>query len=148
MNPLRTTGFCAIKAPPSAEEVTCSTYFARFPRTVGRAPEGRALSPVDLSEKDGLVRFEVHAKPRAKKSKLLGPRETPGGVALDVAIAAPPVDGAANEELVRTLARALEVPRRQVVLLRGEGSTTKLVGIAGLTMADVALRLALAAAAV
>lgn len=100
---------------------------------------------VQLSEKDGFVRFEVHAKPRAKKSKVVGPRETRTGTALEVAIAAPPVDGAANEELVRTLAKALEVPRRQVVLLRGEGSTTKLVGVSGLSVEEVARRLATAA---
>lgn len=100
-----------------------------------------------LSEKDGLVRFEVHAKPRAKRSKVLGPRASSAsvasaaGVALEVAIAAPPVDGAANEELVRTLAAALGVPRRQIVLLRGEGSTTKLVGVSGLPAAEVGARL-------
>ena len=100
---------------------------------------------VQLSDKDGFVRFEVHAKPRAKKSRVIGPRESRTGTALEVAIAAPPVDGAANEELVRTLARVLDVPRRQVVVLRGEGSTTKLVGVSGLSLAEVASRLATAA---
>lgn len=114
-------------------------------RLVGRHAEGPGVPVVGLSEKDGLVRFEVHAKPRAKKSLVLGPRAgARGAIALEVAIAAPPVDGAANEELVRTLALALAVPRRQVVLLRGEGGTTKLVGIAGLTLAEVAVRLAAA----
>ncbi len=98
-----------------------------------------ATSPlVSLSEKDGLVRFEVHAKPRAKKSRVVGPR----GEALEVALAAPPVDGAANVELVRVLAAAFGVPKRDVVLLRGEGSPKKLVGVRGLPRAEVAARLA------
>ena len=52
------------------------------------APAEAALA---LVVKDGEVRFEVHAKPRAKKSAIVGVR-SPGG-ALEVAIAAPPVRG-------------------------------------------------------
>jgi uncharacterized protein (TIGR00251 family) len=73
------------------------------------------------------VKIEVHAKPRAKKSRIVGWK----GGALEVQLAAPPVDGAANEELARVLAGALGVARRQVVLLRGEGSRTKLVEVRG-----------------
>ncbi len=101
---------------------------------------------VQLTEKDGLVRFEVHAKPRAKKSRVLGAKSNGTTMVLEVAIAAPPVDGAANEELVRTLAVALDVPKRHVQLLRGEGSTKKLVGVAGLAVSEVAARLAAASA--
>jgi uncharacterized protein len=90
-----------------------------------------------LVEKDGAVRFEVHAKPRAKKSRVLGSR----GDALEVSLAAPPVDGAANEELVRTLADALGVPKRQVVLVRGDSSRQKLVAVTGLSVEEVRARL-------
>jgi uncharacterized protein len=80
---------------------------------------------IKLSEKDGAYRFEVHAKPRAKKSRIVGPR----GDALEVALAAPPVDGAANEELIRVLAATLDLPRRSVTLVRGETSQKKLVSV-------------------
>ena len=80
---------------------------------------------IKLSEKDGTVRFEVHAKPRAKKSRIVGPR----GDALEVALAAPPVDGAANEELVRVLSKALGITQRSVQILRGETSQKKLVAV-------------------
>lgn len=56
----------------------------------------------------------------------------PRGDALEVAIGAPPVDGAANEELVRFLAKRLEVPRRNVEIVRGESSHTKLIAVTGL----------------
>lgn len=82
-----------------------------------------------LVEKDGAVRFEVHAKPRAKRSAVLGVR----GEALHVALAAPPVDGAANGELVRLLAEILRVPKRQVAVVRGESSTKKLVEVRGVS---------------
>lgn len=90
-----------------------------------------------LLEKDGAVRFEVHAKPRAKKSRVVGER----GDAVEIALAAPPVDGAANEELIRFLSRVLDVAKREIQLVRGESSREKLVAIAGLTLAEVEARL-------
>jgi uncharacterized protein (TIGR00251 family) len=44
---------------------------------------------------------------------------------LRVRVAAPPVDGAANEELVRVLARALKVPPRDVEITSGHASKVK-----------------------
>jgi uncharacterized protein (TIGR00251 family) len=87
--------------------------------------------------KGGAQRVEIHAKPRASKSALRGVKDG----ALEVALAAPPVDGAANEELVRFLAAALGIARRDVRLLRGEGARTKLVEIVGLDAASVRQRL-------
>ena len=49
------------------------------------------------SEPERAVRISVRAKPRAKRSGLTRAE----GLSIDVALAAPPVDGAANEELVR-----------------------------------------------
>jgi uncharacterized protein len=92
---------------------------------------------VKLLEKDGAVRFEVHAKPRAKKSKVVGER----GDAVEIALAAPPVDGAANDELVRFVGQVLGVPKRNVDLVRGETSREKLVAVTGLTAAEVETRL-------
>lgn len=86
--------------------------------------------------KNDRLRFEVFAKPRAKKSQIVGERED----ALVVAIAAPPVDGAANEELLRTLAKALGVPPRDLTLVRGDGSRTKLVEVTGVTEAEARTR--------
>jgi uncharacterized protein (TIGR00251 family) len=84
------------------------------------------------------VRFSVHARPRAKKSRIGGER----GEALEVAIAAPPVEGAANDELVRALAEALSLPRRDVRIVRGEGSRSKVVEVRGLGVDEVRARLA------
>jgi uncharacterized protein len=90
-----------------------------------------------LVEKDGAVRFEVHAKPRAKKSKMVGER----GDAIEIALAAPPVDGAANDELIRFVARSLDLPKRNVELVRGETSREKLLAVSGLSVAELELRL-------
>jgi uncharacterized protein (TIGR00251 family) len=90
-----------------------------------------------LVDKDGAVRFAVHAKPRARKSRVVGER----GEAVEVALQAPPIDGAANEELVRFLARVLGVARRDVALVRGDASREKLVAVTGLPAAEVEARL-------
>ncbi len=86
---------------------------------------------IPLTEKDGALRFEVRAKPRAKKSRITGIR----GDALEVSIAAPGVDGAANEEMIRFLARHLGLPRRNVEIVRGESAPLKLLAITGLERA-------------
>lgn len=92
-----------------------------------------------VTEKDGSVRFAVHAKPRAKKSAIVGVSQG----ALEVALAAPPVDGAANDELVRFLSKSLGLPKRDVALLAGEGSRHKRIAVTGLTAEDLLARLAL-----
>lgn len=91
-------------------------------------------------EANGPLKFTVHAKPRAKKSAVLGVANEE----LDMALAAPPVDGAANEELVRALANVLGLPKRAIVLVRGESSRHKLVEVSGLGLADLLTRLGLA----
>ncbi|MDB5214752.1 MAG: hypothetical protein JWO86_2679 [Myxococcaceae bacterium] len=95
-----------------------------------------------LVEKDGAIRFEVHAKPRAKKSKIVGER----GDAVEIALAAPPVDGAANEELVRLLAEVLGVPKRDIELVRGDTSRAKLVAVHSKCMTAVEIESRLRAA--
>lgn len=82
---------------------------------------------------EGGVRFEVRAKPRAKKSRVVGAH----GDAVEIAIAAPPVDGAANEELVRLLAKALGVGKRSILIVRGETSPHKLVEVRTSVTVDV-----------
>jgi uncharacterized protein (TIGR00251 family) len=90
-----------------------------------------------FTDKAGAVRFEVHAKPKASQSAIVAA----DGDALAVRIAAPPVDGAANAELVRFLPDVLGVPKRQVELLRGESSRAKLIAVHGLDEETVRARL-------
>ena len=65
--------------------------------------------------------------PRASRSEIVGEHDG----ALRVRVAAPPVEGAANVELVRLLSRALGVPSRAVEITSGHASKTKLVRVAG-----------------
>lgn len=63
------------------------------------------------------------------------------GDAVEIAIGAQPVDGAANEELIRFLSGLLGVPRRNVELVRGQAGQTKLVAVTGLDRETLLARL-------
>jgi uncharacterized protein len=82
-----------------------------------------------LTERAGGVRFSVHARPRSSRSAILGVRDG----ALEVALTAPPADGAANTELVKLLARALDVRRGDVTIVVGASSRDKVVEVNGMS---------------
>jgi uncharacterized protein (TIGR00251 family) len=82
---------------------------------------------LEFSEKDGAITFNIQVVPRASRSEIVG--EHAG--ALRVRIAAPPVAGAANQELITTLARVLRIPRGAVEIAAGHKSKKKKVRIRG-----------------
>lgn len=76
-------------------------------------------------EKDSAVIFTIRVVPRASKSEIVGEF----GNALKVRIASPPVNGAANAELIKLLAKTFGVSKSEVEILSGETSKTKQVKI-------------------
>lgn len=87
-----------------------------------------------LVERDGCVLVDVHVVPRASRSAIGGLH----GGRVRVTLAAPPVDGAANAELVALFARELGCPRRDVAIVRGESGRKKTVALRGVSAAQVA----------
>lgn len=79
-----------------------------------------------LTTRGAGVLLQLSVMPNAKRTEVDGLHDG----ALRVRLAAPPIDGRANEALVAWLARQLGVPRRDVELLRGESSRRKQVAIA------------------
>jgi uncharacterized protein len=75
----------------------------------------------------------VRVVPRAGRSGFAGLRDG----ALLVRLAAAPVDGAANDELIALLARALHIPKRDITIISGERSRAKRVRVAGMNRAVV-----------
>ena len=73
------------------------------------------------------ARFAVHVQPRAKRSEVTGLH----GAAVKIRLAAPPVDGAANDALRRFLAERLCVPRAAVRVVAGLASRDKVVEVDG-----------------
>ena len=69
--------------------------------------------------------LDIRVSPRASRSEIVG---TADGV-LKVRIASPPVDGAANAELIKLLSKSYGVPKSNVEIISGQSSKTKRVRI-------------------
>lgn len=82
-------------------------------------------------------RLKLRVVPNAKRSEFVGRH----GDALKVKIAAPALEGRANEELIEFLADALSLGRREVTLVSGEKSRDKLIAIASLDEEEAVSRL-------
>jgi uncharacterized protein (TIGR00251 family) len=79
----------------------------------------------------------VRVIPRSPRTRIDGMR----GDAFLVRLAAPPVDGAANDALIAFLAEHLDLPRRNIRIVSGGRSRDKKVGISGLSFDAVAERM-------
>jgi uncharacterized protein len=79
--------------------------------------------------RDGRLVFRVQVAPRSSRSEVVGEHNG----ALRVRLAAPPVDGAANEELIHVLAKTFKVSRSAVSILSGHSSRLKQVSIDGVS---------------
>lgn len=72
------------------------------------------------------TRFDVRVQPRASRNEVAGMQNG----ALRVRLHAPPVEGAANEALLKFLAVELGVPRRDIRIVSGFSSRNKVVEVA------------------
>lgn len=84
--------------------------------------------------KDGSATLTLHIQPGARKTEVAGLH----GEVLKIRLAAPPVDGKANEALLRFLAERLDLPRSAVTLKSGQTSRHKVVEIHGGTESQIA----------
>lgn len=83
---------------------------------------------------DGRITLNLHIQPGAKKTEVAGLH----GEALKIRLAAPPVDGKANEALLKFVAETLRLPKSAVSLKSGQSSRHKVLEIVGTTPAAVA----------
>lgn len=97
------------------------------------------MNALKITEAKEGVELWVHAKPRASRTAVRGVDDDG---ALVIALAAPPVDGEANDELVRFLARMAGVSKRDVRIMRGDRGRHKCVHITNITAAELQARLA------
>lgn len=86
-----------------------------------------------IEQRADVVRIRIRAQPRASRTEVVGQH----GDALKVRIAAPPVDGAANTELVRYIAKRAGVAQSRVRILAGDTGRSKIVEIDGADAAAV-----------
>jgi uncharacterized protein (TIGR00251 family) len=88
------------------------------------------------------TRLRVRVAPGARAAAVVGRH----GSGWKLRVAAPPVDGKANEAVLRLLAETLAVPRARVALVSGHGAPDKVVELTGISSAETDRRLARASA--
>jgi uncharacterized protein len=108
------------------------------PETQDPRPTPVNRSPISPLSPTG-IHLRLRVQPRASRTELAGIH----GDALRVRLGAPPVEGAANQALIRLVADLLSVPRSAVQVIAGEKSRSKIVAISGIGPEQAAQRLGL-----
>lgn len=91
----------------------------------------------ELSDAPRGIVLTVHAQPGARRSRVVGRH----GDACKIAVTAPPVDGKANDEVVRVVADLFAVAARDVTVVAGRTSRRKRVAVTGIDLASASARL-------
>ncbi len=86
--------------------------------------------------------LQVRLTPRAARSQIDGWQ----GDIIRVRVTAPPVEGRANDALLRLLSKALDVPLSRLRLVKGHASRSKVIAVEGLSGEEIRRRLDVAAA--
>ena len=94
---------------------------------------------LNVKEDKDSVTITVRVIPRSSVSEIVG--EYDGAV--KVRLTSPPVEGAANAELIKLFSKKLDVPKSSIAIVSGETSKTKRLRVSGVTSAK--LRSAVAA---
>ena len=85
-----------------------------------------------LETRDGGVLIRVRVQPKSSRNAVVGEQ----GGRVRIALTAPPIEGAANEALLKFLAGVLAVKRRQLVLKSGGHAREKTIWIDGAGLSD------------
>lgn len=83
------------------------------------------------------VLLRVFVQPNASQTKIVGEYRSGADCRLKISIACPPVDGAANEALLKFLKKLLRVTNSQFEIIRGVSSRQKDIAIAGVAVDQV-----------
>lgn len=86
--------------------------------------------------------FAVRVAPRASRTAITGLMGTGLDAVVKIAVAAPPIEGKANAELIAYLAEVLDVARSRVEVTGGKQSKNKVICVRGADEQDVAVKLA------
>lgn len=83
------------------------------------------MSGFDAHRRGESVRFSVRLQPRASKNEIAGLQ----GSSLKIRVTAPPIEGLANQALIDFLSESLGTSRRNVCIVSGHSSRTKVVEV-------------------
>ncbi len=82
------------------------------------------VNPWYKENKNGLI-LKVYVVPRSSKSEIIGIYND----CLKIKLKSPPVDNAANEELIKFLAEKLKMPKKNIEIIKGYNQKKKIVSI-------------------
>jgi len=91
------------------------------------------VSGFDVHYRGDGVRFSVRLQPRASKNEIAGLQ----GSSLKIRVTSPPVDGLANNALIGFLSDTLGVSRRNVCIVSGHTSRTKVIEVSEVSLEAV-----------
>jgi uncharacterized protein (TIGR00251 family) len=94
---------------------------------------------LNITENGSDLSFAVRVQPRAAKDTLAGLHDG----ALKVRLCSPPVDGAANQALIKFLSKILKIPKSSLELVSGHKSRSKRIRLSGLDSGELLRRLGL-----
>jgi uncharacterized protein (TIGR00251 family) len=89
----------------------------------------------------GGITLAVRAQPGAKKTVIVGVYGEGASAQLKIAVQAPPLEGRANSALIAYLAETFDLPKKEVELLTGESSRSKVFLLRGLTIESAQAKL-------
>lgn len=89
---------------------------------------------IEHSNHDGRLVFKVQVVPRSSRSEVAGEHNG----SLRVRVSSPPVEGAANKELIHVLAKTFNVSRSAVSIVSGQNSRLKQVSVEGVSSSSLA----------
>jgi uncharacterized protein (TIGR00251 family) len=92
-----------------------------------------------MNETPSGIELHVRAVPRASKNEIQGIHDG----ALKIRLTTPPVDGKANQALIKFLSKLLKISKSQIRLAQGETNRHKTLRITGITATDLRSRLSL-----
>lgn len=101
-----------------------------------KPPQKASTRPATAAHDAGIL-LQLLIQPRASKTEIVGLHGTPPR--LKIRVAAPPVDGAANEELIRFLSKKLKKAKSFFIIHRGMTGKTKDVICLGMSIDDLSL---------
>lgn len=90
-----------------------------------------------MSDSKETVRISLRVQPNAARNEVAGFTDD----VLQVRVAAPPVKGKANQELIAFLSRLLNLSKSRVTILKGHTARNKVIAIGGLSREEVIRRL-------
>lgn len=85
------------------------------------------MDELAIEERDGRATFAIRVSPRASKNAVGGVHDG----ALKISVTAPPVDGEANEAIIKLLSKRLGVPKRAITIVSGATGRDKRVAVEG-----------------